>query len=61
MEKLNKDIYIAMTTRGRVDAQKTLQRLYPDVRRAVTLYCHPGELAAHKRNWGGQGTFNSGI
>lgn len=54
MEKLNKDIYIAMTTRGRVDAQKTLQRLHPDVRRAVTLYCHPGELAAHKRNWVGK-------
>ena len=45
---------IALFTRGRVDRQKTLQRLTPEARRRVTVFCHPGELAAHQRNWGGK-------
>mgnify|MGYP000121555969 CR=1 FL=1 len=45
---------IALFTRGRIDRQKTLQRLTPQARRRVTVFCHPGELAAHQRNWGGE-------
>jgi hypothetical protein len=54
MERLRKDIYIVLTTRGRIDGQKTLTRLHPDVRKAVCIYCHPGEKEAHERNWGGK-------
>ena len=54
MGKINKDIFIALTTRGRVDAQKTLQRLHPEVLKHVSLFCHPGELKLHQKNWGGK-------
>jgi hypothetical protein len=45
---------IALFTRGRVDRQKTLQRLTPEALKRVHIFCHPGELAAHQRNWGGK-------
>lgn len=51
---INKDIFIALTTRGRVDTQKTLQRLHPGVLKHVSLFCHPGELKLHQKNWGGK-------
>ena len=54
MGKINKDIFIALTTRGRVDTQKTLQRLHPEVLKHVSLFCHPGELKLHQKNWGGK-------
>ena len=54
MGKINKDIFIALTTRGRVDAQKTLQRLHPEVLKHISLFCHPGELKLHQKNWGGK-------
>lgn len=54
MGKIRENIYIALTTRGRVDVQKTLQILHPDVLKHVSLFCHPGELKAHKKNWGGK-------
>lgn len=54
MGKIRKDIFIALTTRGRIDYQKTLQRLHPEVLRSVSLFCHPGELEAHKKNWEGK-------
>lgn len=52
MGKVRKDIFIAMTTRGRIDNQKTLQRLHPEVLKCVSIFCHPGELSQHKKNWG---------
>jgi hypothetical protein len=54
MGKINKDILIALTTRGRVDTQKTLKRLHPEVIKHVSLFCHPGELKLHQKNWGGK-------
>ena len=54
MGKINKDIFIALTTRGRVDTQKTLQRLQPEVLKHISLFCHPGELKLHQKNWGGK-------
>lgn len=53
-ETMNKDIFIALTTRGRIDNQKTLQRLHPEVLKHVSLFCHPGELKFHQKNWGGK-------
>lgn len=50
--KINKDIFIALATRGRVDAQKTLERLHPKILKQVSLFCHPGELKLHQKNWG---------
>ena len=52
--KINKDIFIALTTRGRVDTQKTLQRLHPEVLKHISLFCHPGELKEHQKRWGGK-------
>ena len=52
MERIRQDIFIALTTRGRTDYQKTLQRLHPEVLKNVCLFCHPGELEIHKKNWG---------
>lgn len=54
MGKINKDVFIALTTRGRVDTQKTMQRLHPEVLKHVSLFCHPGELKLHQKNWGGK-------
>ena len=54
MGKINKDIFIALTTRGRVDTQKTLQRLHPEVLKHISLFCHPGEKNLHEKNWGGK-------
>jgi len=48
----DKDIFIALATRGRVDAQKTLERLHPKILKQVSLFCHPGELKLHQKNWG---------
>lgn len=54
MEKIRKDIFIAMTTRGRVNDQRTLKRLCPEVLSRVTLFCHPGELKDHEKDWKGK-------
>lgn len=54
MKKMNEDIFIALTTRGRVDSQKTLSRLHPEVLKHVSLFCHPGELKLHQKNWEGK-------
>lgn len=45
---------IALFTRGRVDNQKTLKRLPPNIRKMVSVFCHPGELKMHVKNWGGK-------
>jgi len=52
MRKINKDIFIALTTRGRVDDQKTLKRLHPEILKQISLFCHSGELKLHQKNWG---------
>jgi hypothetical protein len=52
MGNINKDIFIALTTRGRIDRQKTLEMLHPEIRKHVSLFCHPGELESHQKNWG---------
>lgn len=40
----DREYYIAMPTRGRVDKQYTLSNLRPELRALVNVYCHPGEL-----------------
>lgn len=45
---------ICIVTRGRVDEQFTLRNLSKDMRKLVTIICHPGELKQHKSNYGKQ-------
>jgi hypothetical protein len=54
MGKLEKDLHIAIITRGRIDEQRTLRQMSPEVRKHVTLYVHPGEKPQHEKNWGGK-------
>jgi hypothetical protein len=54
MGKLEKDLHIAIITRGRIDEQRTLRQMSPEVRKYVTLYVHPGEKSQHEKNWGGK-------
>lgn len=56
MGKVDEDIFIAMPTRGRINDQRTLKRLClcPEVLSMVTVYCHPGELEGHEKNWKGK-------
>lgn len=44
---------IAIITRGRIEQQKALKRLTPNIRQHVTLFCYEGEGVYHERNWGG--------
>lgn len=48
------EYYIAMPTRGRVNKQSTLNKLTPDLRKYVNVYCHPGELLELSSIWGGK-------
>lgn len=48
------EYYIAMPTRGRVDRQHTLNKLVPELRKYVNVYCHPGELLALSNYWDGK-------
>lgn len=48
------EYYIAMPTRGRVNKQSTLNKLTPDLRKYVNVYCHPGELLELSSIWGGE-------
>jgi hypothetical protein len=48
------DYIIAVFTRGRVSEQFTIEALSPEIRRLITIVCHPGELKEHKRRWEGK-------
>lgn len=52
MVKINKDIFIALTTRGRVDNQRTMDRLHPEILKYISLFCHPGESISHQKKLG---------
>ena len=52
--KMKYDYYIAMPTRGRVNKQSTLQRLRPEIRKMVNVYCHPGEMDLFKKLYSDQ-------
>lgn len=43
-----------MPTRGRVNKQSTLQRLRPEIRKMVNVYCHPGEMDLFRKLYSDQ-------